>query len=181
MRGLYKEVLDEISFVLLLDPQNWIAYLKRGDALRAMNKFPEAKEAYQKALKMDYFCWQANQRLILLAEQAGEVYKDEVDPALSPLEAGIVSLIRIGEFGEALKTLDKAISDQPSPSLYTFAGIAFGKMGLYDKAIDAFNAALKMDPNYPLALYNLAVTYEKKDSPDKADQIRKRIGQIKQP
>jgi tetratricopeptide (TPR) repeat protein len=85
----------------------------------------------------------------------------------------------MGDFGEALEVLSQAISAAPTPSLYTFVGITFGKMGLYDKAIDAFNAALKMEPNYTLALYNLAVTYETKDLPEKADQIRKRIGQTK--
>jgi tetratricopeptide (TPR) repeat protein len=178
-RGLYKEALDEAAFVLSTHPQNWIAYLKRGDTLRAMRKFPEAKEAYQNALKIDYFCWQANQRLKSLAEESGGVYKEEVDPALSPLEAKIVSLIRMGDFDQALYALSQAISASPTPNLYTFAGITFGKMDSYEEAIEAFNAALKIDQNHLLALYNLAVTYENKNLPEKAEEIRKRIRQIK--
>ena len=178
-RGLYKEALDEAAFVLSTHPQNWIAYLKRGDTLRAMRKFPEAKEAYQNALKIDYFCWQANQRLKSLAEESGGVYKEEVDPALSPLEAKIVSLIRMGDFDQALYALSQAISASPTPNLYTFAGITFGKLGSYDKAIEAFNAALKIDQKYPPALQNLAIAYENKNLPEKAFQVRETIKQIK--
>lgn len=179
-RGFYKEAIDEVNFILSIAPENREAYIELGDIYKAMKKFPQAKEAYKKALEIDYFYWQANLRLKQLTEEMGESFKDEVDPALSPTEAKVVSFIRMGNFPEAIKALKEALSVSPTPKFYTLAGITLGKMGLYNKAIDAFNAALKMDAKYSLALYNLAVIYEIKKEFKKVDEIIKKLEHIQQ-
>ena len=175
--GRYGEALKEMNYTLSMNPGNWMAYIALGDLLREMGRFDEAKIVYKSALKIDYFCWQANRRLKLLTEEAGQTFKDEIDPALPLAEAKIVSLIRIGNFAEALEAIEKELLPGASPKFYTLAGITFAKMGMLNKAIDVFNAALKLHPDYPLALYNLAVAYENKQDLRKAAQVRNRINQ----
>lgn len=178
-RGLYKEAMEQVNFILLLAPQMWMAHIQAGDIFRQMKRFAEAKEAYKNALKIDYFCWQANQRLRSLAQETGEQYKDELDPLLSPAETKVISLIRMGNFSEAIEALREILSVSPSPQFYTLAGITLGKIGQYHKAIEAFEAALKINPRYPLALYNLAILYENMGNPKKAMQLRENIEQVK--
>lgn len=178
-RGFYKEAIDETNRILSIAPGNLYAYIQLGDIFKAMKKYPEAKQAYRQALKIDYFFWQANRRLKFLAEETGEAYEDEIDPKLSPAEAKIISLIRMGEFEKALDALTEVLSVSPTPQFYTLSGITLGKMGLFNQAIEAFNAALKIDPDYSLALYNLAVIYEGKHEQNKADQIWGRLEKLK--
>jgi tetratricopeptide (TPR) repeat protein len=174
-RGLYKDALAEVNSILAIAPENLYAYIQLGDIFRAMKRFPEAEQAYKQALKIDYFCWQANRKLKLIAEETGQEFKDEIDPRLPPTEAKICSLIRMGDFDKAIETLKEVLLTSPSPQFYTLYGITFAKLGLYHQAIEAFNAAIKLDPHYTLALYNLAVIYENKHEQNKADEIINRL------
>lgn len=179
-RKLYKEAIEQVNAILIIAPRNLHAYIELGDIYRAMKKYAEAKQAYENALKIDYFCWQANRRLKLIAEETGQEFIDEIDPRLSAIEAEIISFIRLGEFDKAFDKLKKVLISSPSPQLYTLSGITFGKMGLYRQAIEEFNSALKIDPNYYQALYNLAVIYEKKLDTEKLAQIRKKMIEVNQ-
>jgi len=174
-KGRYEEAAGEMERVLAVDPNNWKAYILLGDVLKKSKKFSEAKAAYKKAAQIDYFCWQANIRLKKLTEELGEKYDDGIDPSLPPAEAKIVSLVRLGDFKEALKSLAEELRAHPTPQLFTLAGITFGKVGALNNAIEAFNAALKLDPNYSPAIYNLAIVYEKQFKPQKAAALMRRI------
>lgn len=178
-RGLYDKAIAELGSVFLFDPENWMAYIQLGDILQAMKKYPEAKEAYGQALRIDPFCWQANRKLKLLAQESGQPYIEEVDPTLSPLEAKIISHLKMGEFTQASEILRSELSISPTVQLYTLAGIVLSKMGRYRQSIEAFNAALKLDPKDLRALYNLFVVYQRMMQHQKADQIRKRIERIR--
>ena len=177
--GLYQEAIGQVNFILSLAPNNLFAYIQLGDIFRVMKKFPEAKQAYKDALKIDYFCWQANRKLEALAKEMGEVYVLDMDPRFPPDEARIISFMRMGEFDKAMKALAKELSVKPSPQLYTLCGITYGKVGLYNQAIEAFNAALKLDPGFLIALHNLEVAYLNTNRPDKAAEVARRIKEIK--
>ncbi len=144
-----------------------------------MKRFSEAQQAYKNALSIDYFCWQANRRLKLLAEETGKPYRERPDPALSATENKIVSHIRMAEFYDAIKIIQHELSIRPTPRLYTFAGIIFGKTGDYRAALKAFDAALKLDPDDKMALHNLSVLYYNMNQLEKAYEVRKRLEQLK--
>ncbi|MCX5701796.1 MAG: hypothetical protein NTW64_02300 [Candidatus Omnitrophica bacterium] len=158
--SLYSEAIDQIDLILSADPQSWIAYVQLGDTFKAMRRFSEAKEAYEKALRIDYFCWQAYRRLKVLAGLTGEQFCEGIDPGLSPDEYKVVFLIRMGHFGKALEALQDILSVSQGPEFYTLSGITFFKMGMYDRAIEAFNAALSIDKDYLPALNSLAMVYK---------------------
>lgn len=48
----------------------------------------------------------------------------------------------------------------PSPINLISLGEALGKLGKHEEAKEAFESALKLDPNYADALYNMGVMYE---------------------
>jgi len=83
--------------------------------------------------------------------------------------------LRLGEFDKALEILERELAVSPSPQLYTLAGITLGKLGLYSRAMIAFEAALKLDPDFIPALSNLAVVYERHQEPEKAQETRDKI------
>jgi tetratricopeptide (TPR) repeat protein len=169
-RGLYAQALAEAGQSALREPDNLITYVQLGDIYRAMKQYGQASRAYKAALERDYFYWQANRRLKLLAENQGQAFTDELDPAFSPKEKEIISLMRLGEFSQALKIIGKELAVVPASRMYILAGISFGKLQAYPQAVKALEAARALDPGDRRALYNLGVIYEKIKQYDKADK-----------
>lgn len=178
-RGFLREAMEETNKILAIDRNSWRAHIQAGDIFMTMKDYDAAEGAYRNALEIDYFCWQANVRLKALAEERGIPYEEELDPGFSPEEARIVSLIRMGRLFEAIDILKAGLSSSPTPQYYTLVGIALGRLGLFGRAIEAFNAALTIDPGYVMALYNLSVIYENKRDLKKASQIRQKLGSLK--
>ncbi|MBV9033045.1 MAG: tetratricopeptide repeat protein, partial [Acidobacteriaceae bacterium] len=72
-----------------------------------------------------------------------------------PLSDGIATLQR-GDPAHALPLLRRAVGEKPSSaSAHNFYGFALGRTGAVEEAIRQFREALKIDPRYPDALYNL--------------------------
>ncbi len=160
-RGLYAQALAEAGQSALREPDNLVTYVQLGDIYRAMKQYGQAGRAYKAALERDYFYWQANRRLKLLAEDQGLVFTDELDPAFSPKEKEIISLMRLGKFNRALEIIGKELAAVPTSQMYILAGISFGKLQAYPQAVRALEAARALDPGDRRALYNLGVIYEK--------------------
>ncbi|HTY44964.1 MAG TPA: tetratricopeptide repeat protein [Patescibacteria group bacterium] len=169
-RGFYAQALAEARQSARREPENLVTYIQLGDIYRAMKQYDRARRAYAAALERDYFYWQANRRLKLLAQEQGQVFKDELDPAFSPKEKEIIALMRLGEFSQALGIIGKELAAGPTPQMYILAGISFGKLQVYPQAVRALKAARALDPSDRRALYNLAVIYEKLKQYDNADK-----------
>jgi Flp pilus assembly protein TadD len=60
----------------------------------------------------------------------------------------------------ALEYLDKAKKNDPNNKSFYFAdGTIYDKIGNMDKAVEAYNKAIAIDPNFYDAYFNLAVVY----------------------
>jgi len=57
------------------------------------------------------------------------------------------------------KALEIDSSSQNTPNVLTDQGVMYRKMGLFDKAIDNFERANKLDPKHAQSLFNLGVVY----------------------
>ncbi len=65
----------------------------------------------------------------------------------------------------AKPTIQKTITAPPkNAEAYFWQGVMYSKTKQYNKAIWAYKAAIKLDPIYAEAHYNLAVVYKKKGS-----------------
>ncbi|MDQ3816300.1 MAG: restriction endonuclease [Acidobacteriota bacterium] len=60
---------------------------------------------------------------------------------------------------QAFNSFDRAIQIAPNPiEAYNSLGVVFGKMGLYDKALECFNWVLSVQPQDAIARHNLEET-----------------------
>jgi cytochrome c-type biogenesis protein CcmH/NrfG len=67
------------------------------------------------------------------------------------------------------KAIDLAPSDPTTANIITDQGVMFRKLGMFDRAIDNFNKANKLDPKHTQSLYNLGIVYATDlKQPDKA-------------
>ena len=64
------------------------------------------------------------------------------------------------QFMEAIDAYDKALEIKPnSPDVLTDQGVMFKRLGWFDRAIENFSKANKIDPNHATSVYNLGVVY----------------------
>jgi tetratricopeptide (TPR) repeat protein len=160
-KGLCREAIEETDKAFSIGVGDPMLHIQLGDIYRKMGKFLEAEKAYKEALRIDYFCWQANRKLLSLAKETGKEYKDQIDPRFAPAEARIILFMRMGDYREASKVMEEELSKAPTAQLYTLTGILFGKIGLYGDAIKAFNAAIQENPQFAEAYNGLGVVYAK--------------------
>ncbi len=57
------------------------------------------------------------------------------------------------------KALEIDPNNQSTPNLLTDQGVMYRKMGLFDKAVENFERANKLDPKHAQSLFNLGVVY----------------------
>lgn len=97
---------------------------------------------------------------------------DEVEAGKSSLitlgpDVGTSLQIRSSEAYRQLKEMDKALAEikiarkyhPNSARVYNIMGTIYTDMGQFDKAIEAYQQGLKITPQYPILLKNLAVNY----------------------
>ncbi len=131
-----------------------------------------AKAKYQQLIDMGY-----NNASIY--SELSNVYKkeDNMEKAQEILAAGqekypnnnsiLIAEINLmlvqGKFDEVVAKLKKSIALEPeNTSLYLALGDSYKELGKTDDAINYYQQALDIDPNYFLALYNLGVVYYSK-------------------
>jgi superkiller protein 3 len=73
-----------------------------------------------------------------------------------------------GQYEEAEAEFKKALAVKKIPESYKNLGLVYQRQGLYDKAIEFYLEALKLDSNYVDALNNLGVAYYESDLIDEA-------------
>jgi superkiller protein 3 len=73
-----------------------------------------------------------------------------------------------GQYEEAEAEFKKALAAKRIPESYKNLGLVYQRQKLYDKAIEYYLEALKLDSNYVDALNNLGVVYYESDQVDEA-------------
>ncbi len=106
--------------------------------------------------------------------------KDEVDAWTAPNADSIYAVQRMHAIGVAAmaisdhrlaaKMFDELIKLTPAPVHYISLGEALGRMGKLEKAREAFEAALRMDPACVDAWYNMGVMYEQAGDAAQAEE-----------
>jgi len=81
-----------------------------------------------------------------------------------------VAAMAISDYRLAAKMFDELIKLIPNPLHWISLGEALGKMRKCDEARAAFESALRMDPNFADAWYNMGVMYEESGDAKKAEQ-----------
>jgi cytochrome c-type biogenesis protein CcmH/NrfG len=64
------------------------------------------------------------------------------------------------QFMNSIQAYDKALEIKPdSPNVLTDQGVMFKRLGWFDRAIENFTKANKIDPAHATSIYNLGVVY----------------------
>ena len=131
------------------------AYYRLGVYLRDVDRYPEAIDAYQKALEMDprrdnaYFNIGACYEYQHLYPEAIENYTAEltVDPIDEdvPYRVGRV-LVKMNRYDEALEWLDHELIEEDSSLVHYYRARAHEELGNTALAIHAFEETLRLDP-----------------------------------
>jgi tetratricopeptide (TPR) repeat protein len=129
-QGKAKDAIDEIQQVIALDSTSGSAFRLLGRAHDFLGHTDSAVADYQHA--------------IILNDQDG----------WSTNDLGLVQIER-GEYGEALKTLSRAVELSNSATFRNSLGVALEHTGHYTAAIEAFKSALSADSGYTKAQTNL--------------------------
>ena len=63
-------------------------------------------------------------------------------------------LIELGDFENALGVIDEALALEETDKLWNNRGYVLYRLGRYDEAVSAYNTAIKITPDYTVALIN---------------------------
>ncbi|PLX09098.1 MAG: hypothetical protein C0596_04680 [Marinilabiliales bacterium] len=74
----------------------------------------------------------------------------------------------------------KDLNFNKTPGFYKDLGVAYGMKGYYDKALDAFEKAIELDPNDPQTYFNAGVTYQQLGDMEKANEYLMKSEELKQ-
>ena len=119
----YSDALPLLQSVLILDPNNALAWTAKGDALESLEKNQESLDAYDKAIS--------------------------INPNLASAWSGKgCALCKLGKYQDTLDVCNRALSIDPNVREgWTRKGCALIKLGRYQEALDASNRALSIDPD----------------------------------
>jgi tetratricopeptide (TPR) repeat protein len=73
-----------------------------------------------------------------------------------------------GEYGKAINAFKENVKKRPTAEAFFNLGLAYGKIGQQEKEIDAYNEALKLNPNKPELYFNVGTVYNDKGNRDEA-------------
>ena len=125
----YDESISCFDIAIMLNPKSANLWMNKGDSLSKQGRIEESIKSFDNALKLDT----NNSR------------------ALS-LKASL--LLNQGKYVDALECLDKVTQKTNEKVLWNDKGVALAGLGKYQEAIQSYENALKIDPNFDVTLNN---------------------------
>ena len=160
--GKIQEALPFFKTALEANPsidQFWLSYI---DALMKLNRVADAKavfdQAKSKGVKGDGFD-QIEKRLIGLEKgiEVNVASSKSQDPQEDQLQ-NLINLYSQGQFQKALTQCSQLLKDFPnSINLYDIIGATNIGLGKLEEAIEAYNKALLLKPDYAEGYYNMGI------------------------
>jgi tetratricopeptide (TPR) repeat protein len=152
----YSESLKQVSLALKLDPTNPDAYWIMANVELLKDKTsPTIVEQLKKAILYGFI------------EQSSALFS-----------LGTV-LLNQKKTEEAIGYLKNAALIQPDPVIYYQLGVAYSYINKKTEAINATQNAVKLDPEYALAHYNLSLLYDSIGDKEKASAHLKKYNSLK--
>ena len=101
-------------------------------------------------------------------------FADMPEPKAKVENANIVAArksIAAKDFKTALGQLTKAVQEEPkNADVHTMLGFSYRKLGTFDKSMESYQKALKLDPNHRYAHEYLGELYLDMNQPDNAEK-----------
>lgn len=154
-------------------------------------KFPEAEAAFKKAIALDPAYATAHQWYGMLLKILGRVKEAvtetrraaELDPLSPQIQNTYATFLSAsGDPAAALRQYEKMIGEEPdsawvrrNPWLLTNMAAVYAANGMMDKALDAAERSVVINPTHPRSLMALANIHIKLGNPDSARKIFARV------
>jgi tetratricopeptide (TPR) repeat protein len=169
-----EEALEKISAVLAADPKSYDAWITKADFLRDAKRFPEAAEAYSKAIALIPKPDRNHSTLFyfrgIAHERAQQWNKAEADfrksLQLSPDQANVLNYLGYSmiekriKIAEAMDMIRKAVELKPNDGyIVDSLGWAHYHMGEYEEAAKHLERAVELRPEDPIINDHLGDAY----------------------
>lgn len=155
----------------LVLPQDTTCYIYAGLAYQGAQEWEKAaknftylieeldhhdKDIYNTLIYIEANVNKNDEKALEYVRKARERWPNELDLAKTEINA----LIRLERIDEAKAELEAAIEAEPeNPDLYFSLGVMQEELSNKEAAIEAYEQAIEVDPNYYNALFNLAVLH----------------------
>jgi len=166
--GHYPEAIAEFQLALGLEPTNEEAAVGLANSYEHKGKITEAEKAYQQAVQshpnsrysynsFGLFYLHRNQY-----DKALDMYRKvaEIAPDWYGTYANIGSIYdEMGQYEKAIDPLKKSIAIRPSYAGYVNLGAAYFGLNKFDDAAQAYQEAIKLDPQQQVTWGNLGLAF----------------------
>jgi tetratricopeptide (TPR) repeat protein len=170
--GRDDEALAALENAATIDPKNYDAWILLGEALQGRGEYNRSLAAYDSLLVHIAPTSPPMLALVLIDkgsvlvemgryEEARDLYLQTIDLnfSLEPLDqyylgraelGEAVSLLRLGDYGEALEAFNRSMEAEPLLADDAWRGIGDARMGLgfHEVALQAYDMALEMYPEF---------------------------------
>lgn len=162
----YKKAVDNYDLAIELDPDLAVAYHYRGYALHQLGRYNRAFNDYDRALILDLDYVAAYNNRGTAHQDLGQYQKAltnyteaiRLDPNYAPARFNRcwTKAKNLGRFADALADCELAVQQDPDQA-YALHGLGYVHQGLgeTERAIEEYQQALAIDPDYEPAKHNL--------------------------
>jgi len=190
--GLADEALDVLEPILNVEKRDLLAQTQAASANMALGNFEPANQYHETAVELAQEAEVEDEALLsslrenqAVSAYAAGNYKSAIDLMKTITKGSKASVKQIatlanmqissGDLAGAIRTTAKLKKQAPDQVVaYNLEGSIAYRMDKFDDAVDALSKALTINPDYPSALKNRALTYSKQEKYDlaKADLDR---------
>ncbi len=159
------EAINYYRTAIQSNPNNTDALANCGAALQRLGRYKESIAQNEAALRLAPNIAQAHNNLGLALLQGG--HTDEAlihlrkSTELSPTDSGYLKILvtvltETGHDTEAINVFETFLARTPNADFFTYLGVLYARNGQLEKARDAFQSAVQLDPDHIEANANLA-------------------------
>jgi serine/threonine-protein kinase len=169
--------IAEMKRALELEPNSDDSYRRLGHAYDEAGRTEEAVAAYQKATEINPYYWYNHNCLAIAYAGAGANEKalaafrrvTELAPDWASGYSNLGAIdFQLGKLNDSVAAYQRSLALQPTAEAYANLGVAFYYLGIYNKAADTLEQAVRMDPNRHETVAALADAYRQLGRRDKA-------------
>ncbi len=166
----YKDAVESLTQAIILNPQDAMAHTKLGLAHSALGEHKPAITAFKQAIKLNRAFVDADSYFRLgIAYLAVSDYSSAVDPLKQAL---------YGVKAKVLEDRTKSTAGPTEAEINDALGRAYYGTGAYRQAVKAFEAAVRLKPDFASAHYGLGLSYLEvgdKRSAEKEERVLRKL------
>jgi predicted O-linked N-acetylglucosamine transferase (SPINDLY family) len=164
----FEQAVKYFDAAISVAPDNPAPYCNRGLALKEMNHPDAALASFSRAIALksgDAIAYYCRANIYSELGQPGQALGDydrcvAIDPGFAHCHFNRAALLhRLGRLEAAVSSYELAIAIQPNPAAYLLLGNALKDLDRRGEALDCYELAIELKPDYAEAYANLGVVY----------------------